>query len=496
MANLETEKQRLFAKIPVDSISLKNYNDVSYEMDNLVWAYSFKPVDNGAMAYATRMGSSKNSYKVYVYNGYKNARECLAIHEFGHCIYQHLKLEKTKSDDVRKQIMKHWDSFKKHIDMSKVPEGSEVKVSDAYVHTLSNIAMDMEVNSKVFADDERAHAFNVLCNAAIHHAISNATTLNELSEIEKYLDDTSADKKPFAKFIDPQDYGFPLRLNWMAYISLLLEDEEKALDAMKDMIDPTAASGSGDSSGGSSSSGKGIDAGDLMDYAESCDTSEEISEKENGGGSGEGGSGRGRGRANSKSNIAKMEANKKISAFIKDICISPVKLEERNDILHYYNRKRFNSDVLYNKKVTRQIQRTGDVVILIDVSGSVKRDLIDLILNTTYSIKNKIGKKSRIITWDSYLENDIPVKDIPRTKINSGGGTDIYNGIHYVKENKYVSSANDTLLIVSDFFDDLDAWDVELTNFKGKVYAIDWADGECSFKVKNIKQQNILKVSY
>ena len=161
---------------------------------------------------------------------------------------------------------------------------------------------------------------------------------------------------------------------------------------------------------------------------------------------------------------------------------------------------------LYNRGIDRRVIRPTmsqkvnmnteiKLVFLIDVSGSMDRNLIQRILVTIPSELNKINRslKYDIITWDTELENhfkDLTSKDVV-PKIEVGGGTRIAKGIKYFKD-QYDDTA--VLVIISDFEDTLSEWkEVESTMNRYVIYGCNYG---CENRDKatywtNLKQRNL-----
>lgn len=533
MAKLETildkKKEELLNKIPMFQPNFSKYTDIRESMDQLVWSWLYKPYDDGPaapLAYATRDGKVNASYKIYVYRDYYPAIQPMEMHEEGHCIFQHLKYEKGKFNTVKDLFSKKWNSIKESIDFEDDDdEDYEISVSDAALHSMINVAMDMEVNSKVFPGAERAEAFKIMSYSFMTKAIKNAKNIAELQPIEDFL--TGKSTEPIVKFIDPVDYNFPEGLNWMAYITLILSDEEKMKQALKDAIDnakngkgngqqqqPGNGSENGDADGDGDPAemeddGKGnkqrkIPASAIKDAAESNDVAsentgklgEEVKEseakeagavfnhkfgKEYNGNSGHG---------YATQEIID-ERNKGIRNFVLEKCVAKFAKNNRDDILYYYNRGRC-TDVLMNRRTSSIIRRPRDIYVVVDVSGSVNIDVVNVAINELLKNRNHFGKKSRIITCDWDVSADMDLSSNSLKKIVGGGSTRIAAGIEYAYNNYLKKSKNkdDVLFIISDFEDNLNQWDDVLVNIKNPVYAINW-DSRSKVNMKHLPNNNI-----
>ena len=131
-------------------------------------------------------------------------------------------------------------------------------------------------------------------------------------------------------------------------------------------------------------------------------------------------------------------------------------------------------------KMKLQKDNEPRVVFLIDVSGSMNTSLIDRVLKTISVSLKKISTATRydVIAWDTQLCHHY--KDLnPRDPISSfpcGGGTDLADGIRFFGLNY---KKNSPLVIISDFCDDLNAWDRECAKLPGyKLYGINYGSSE------------------
>ena len=168
-----------------------------------------------------------------------------------------------------------------------------------------------------------------------------------------------------------------------------------------------------------------------------------------------------------------MRLDRSVLKFIEKNCIGKTVQRDRQDPLYNYNRGKTSGGVMRTRITTVEEYRPGNLVALIDVSGSVDIELVKALLSEILKYKSKFGTKSRIILWDTRLVDDLPLKRSNLEAIRCGGGTSIARGIRYAKE-KYLKSEQDKLCVISDFEDCLGDWAEELAEVKGETFAVCW----------------------
>ena len=193
-----------------------------------------------------------------------------------------------------------------------------------------------------------------------------------------------------------------------------------------------------------------------------------------------------------------MRLDRSVLKFIEKNCIGKTVQRDRQDPLYNYNRGKTSGGVMRTRITTVEEYRPGNLVALIDVSGSVDIELVKALLSEILKYKSKFGTKSRIILWDTHLVDDLPLKRSNLEAICCGGGTSIARGIRYAKE-KYLKSEQDKLCVISDFEDYLGDWAEELAEVKGETFAVCWGgfDGRkalvnaASTKIEEIAAQKM-----
>ena len=146
-------------------------------------------------------------------------------------------------------------------------------------------------------------------------------------------------------------------------------------------------------------------------------------------------------------------------------------LNTRQDPVYYYNRKKYNSNVMISRSREEQLWRPGNIVLLVDCSGSINDTAIGAMIKCVRRIAKKCGPKSRIVWWDTELEGDYPLNADKGPK--GYGGTRISKGIKYVRDH-YLRQSNDKLVIISDYADSLTMWYDEAKKIKNDVVGLCW----------------------
>ena len=188
-----------------------------------------------------------------------------------------------------------------------------------------------------------------------------------------------------------------------------------------------------------------------------------------------------------------MRLDRSVLKFIEKNCIGKTVQRDRQDPLYNYNRGKTSGGVMRTRITTVEEYRPGNLVALIDVSGSVDIELVKALLSEILKYKSKFGTKSRIILWDTRLVDDLPLKRSNLEAICCGGGTSIARGIRYAKE-KYLKSEQDKLCVISDFEDCLEDWAEELAGIKGDTFAVCWGGfdgGKALINAASTKREEI-----
>lgn len=160
-----------------------------------------------------------------------------------------------------------------------------------------------------------------------------------------------------------------------------------------------------------------------------------------------------------------------VGHFITDRAIDRIE-DMRTDYLYLSNRGR-TSNILRGKTIDHTDYSQGNVYVIVDTSGSVETRRLAQLLDLFYEIKNRVGRQSKVIFWDSDLQRIDSLCD-GITEIPRGGYTEIAPGIKYTACR--FCSENDKLFIISDYCDFLDDWLTEIRKLRCSCYGICWTD--------------------
>lgn len=483
--------------------------DALNEMNMVVWTYIHPNIrDSQPMAFACRSRNTTGVYEVYVNpNVPYECREPLELHEFGHVIFTHMSLLENQRKILVQKIMSYWNRFEKHIEDNALKTKEDIqKASKIICDAILNIAMDYEVNSKLFTDDEWKTFVEYIQWASIKAAADAPnTTKEELEKIIEWLDNESEDKDLLFHPCWPEDEGFPKGLDYRQYIDLMLMRPDNAMDAIKKALGKMG-SDSGDGNG--SGSGKGNHGGKISKsdleriLKEQNDANNEASNdaKEEAEKQDDAEQGTSSNAARDKLNqggwspnghsvdkrIYDYKNSKALGRKILNEIINKQVLMCRQDNLYYYNRQKYNSNLLISKMKSEDLYRPGNIYLLVDCSCSIGSDVIEAIIGVVKNISKKCGPHSRIIWWDTALAGDYPLKELKGP--THCGGTSISRGIHYVSE-KYLKRSNDKLIVLSDYEDSLHMWYDELEKIrKNDCLGICWGSfkGNATETIKRV----------
>lgn len=137
-----------------------------------------------------------------------------------------------------------------------------------------------------------------------------------------------------------------------------------------------------------------------------------------------------------------------IKKFIQDI-ISEKRLPSyQHDSLKHHNRRtRPSTGILYDSKRRKPatIKHNKKLLICIDISGSMDTADIRTAISSLQDIFRSIHPDSKVVTCNTSIDAEFPITRLP-SYISTGGGTDMSAGIKYAVENGFTD-----VLIYSDF---------------------------------------------
>lgn len=541
---------------------IKRFIDNTYSrFGNMLMVNTEKPFnpDNPELGYCFKYKDDISGNVIYkiVCSEIKIPRTDFRIlmHEYGHIYLGHLDGIHEELDtqicntfrDYRGELI---DRINKECGIDFAEKLIERVIDDPVLnHSLHNIAMDMEVNSKILSTEDveemESDISSVLPNYQLELLKYNRDhTDNE--EAKQALDDMikKMENEAKIKLIVPERYyisegnPFPSELSYPEYLMLIVQHLDqfvKMLVSIKkggngdtsqvtnqDIQDALQGSGSGSGQGNQQgggmqglsdlmqemgmTDGSGSGSGDLnsngkdeggthkdhrTDSRDDADKKRELGQIRSGGGVGCGSSGAPDAtRLVDKTNEVDMALDEVMLNYKSRV----VKVDTKKDLMYLYNRG-INRSVIaptIRRKVTMSNEPT--IVFLIDVSGSMDTRLVDRILNTVANKMKKIGRglKYNIISWSTQLGDHIkdidPRKGVPR--ISMGGGTRMARGMEYFRQN-YGPEA--ILILISDFEDYLEEWheqELKMPNYT--MYGFNYGYSNYNqefkyFKVKNFK---------
>lgn len=385
-------------------------------------------------------------------------------------------------------------------------------------HSLHNIAMDMEVNSRVLDKEDielmQSEISEILPEVPMVKALQGIIDSPDSSEEDKKKATEALNKyksEPKIKFIHPESYHlpdgspWPSGLSYSEYFLMMI----KYLDQFVKMLVNLMSGGSGDTSQVSSQelqealSGGMQSLDDLMNQAglnpgsgiqppkdgedKECPYSSQSGQKKDHGtperdiadthrekGEVKGSSGNpGCSKSGSSGGLREVDYNADpiemaLDEVMKNFKSKVIKRDTKRLVMRKYNRGINREIISPSYKMRNVVSLDPTIVFLLDVSGSMNSRLIDRVLTSIAQKMKTIqkGLKYNIITCSTRIEGhykDIdPRKPIP--KIDSGGGTDIAVGFRYFRQHY---DTNAVLIVISDFEDSLQDWHKEEESMSG-----------------------------
>lgn len=423
-------------------------------------------------------------------------------------------------------------------------------------HSLHNIAMDFEVNSQILSTEDIEEMESDITEVMVgqdpyYQELKKAGSSIDLNKIDQDPNLSQEQKDNLKKVKDeinkqiasskiklmlPERYHlkdgspFPSDLTYPEYLILIIKNLDqfvKMLVSIKnggngDTSDVTGqdlqdalgnggmqsldnlmnASGMSKDQGNPGNKYKGVredpnsnQNGNSMDHGtESRDKADDKREKgqiQANGGDGCGSSGGASGSLDPNEgpkDSVEMAIDEVIRNFKTKVCSFTLK----KDNLYLYNRGINRTIMAPTYHLKARHTTNPKIVFLIDVSGSMDKNLVSRILNSISSKMRVIrkGLKYDIIAWSTYLCDHItnidPKKPTPHIQI--GGGTRMAKGIEYFKSNYAKDSV---LVLISDFEDYLDEWEQVTDKMTGyDLYAFNYGYRECKRTFKNLKVRN------
>lgn len=529
------EKARKEAIKEDELIELSNFNDLSTAMYQFAWQENIIETEKfNKLAFIAV--SESDVYTLCINSRVpEEYRDYLRLHEFGHALMGHLKKDQNKIllDQLNRKVIANWEKIAKHIEIDEADKNlTKLELIAKYIAPVSSLilayAQDFEVNSKVFTRQEWQYYKEVLDYASIITVLDSylnnskikkddKKVMDKIGRIEKWLSEEKDDRlTTFEHALYPSDYDYPLGKTVPEYIELILSDIDKFFnllqrDAQNFGNDDDGNGSQGQGQGqGQSSSGQGQnqqqqnnslnemlqqemkklsleDIENLRNEANRSSTDLEQNNndaKESGVWTGQNSLGFGHAEARRPDVIALGEG-KELARFIEHQSFAKTICNVRNNVMYYYNRRKYGSADIVTKLTHENVYRPGNIYCIVDCSGSIDERAIKKMLKVIKTLSKKCGPKSRVIWWDTGLCKDVLMRE--QQEPVCGGGTDIASGIQYVYEH-YLTRSNDKLFVISDYCDSLEKWYRVAERIKNDIVGICWTDGKVEVSIESFIQ--------
>lgn len=432
--------------------------------------------------------------------------EIIETHEYGHIYLGHLNgihedLDKNLIEIIHNRKSELINIVNSNCNIDYADKILDKVISDkGFNHLLHNMAMDMEVNSVVL-DSSDVESFYHEINGLVNNEINNPSNNNmEINDVMSLI------SKMKMKIVSPLDFEFEEGLTYPDYLVLLILNLDKVVNLTSNLSSQnqnSSGESDQDSQGdGNSKSIKGMTSNSSNvpkteeEFNKMIDSMNEDPKKD------EDHSSESRSEMDSfKSDKSSKEIEDEISKGNShsselreykvnndplDLALNEIVFNLKNKVikrdfskdLTYKSNRRIlgkSSNVLnptYKLRITKSYKPS--IAFYIDVSGSMRRDLIDRIITQIKSGIKKIDPSLvyNIITWDTELcqfyKNITCKSPIPR--ISSGGGTSLSRTFVHFRENFDKTSI---MVLISDFEDSLGSWrDQEETMGKYSMYGL------------------------
>lgn len=438
------------------------YDEVIKKLNNYIHVVKYDPKahDPIAFCYINKNALAGSHYKIVVNNENEELGKYCLMHEAGHIIFRHVSpITNMDYAVLKNKIRLVYDKIKSYFE--------DANVKDIYNYFSSyvfNIITDWEVNSKLFSKEEYDH-------------------------FEQLYRDYEGNQT--IKLCYPTDNDYPVGLSANEYLTMILIDPEKFLKKMEKQENQDSDDGGNGNSGNNQSNSKsksGKNNSSKKDKSQSSsdgknektakqkfidkiigDAEKEI-EKQNKIQEDSKGNDYSRDSSDSLNNlidnVSSWSEYDSLAKKIYNILISRNNILSKRDVMHYYNRRKYNSNVCIPKTKQEIKHESSSMTVILDVSGSIDDSDILGFCNVFKKVANDLSKKCEIILWNTGMVGDYYSNQ--EIHAQGGGGTDIAKGIKYVANKKLTDSI---LFIVSDFQDDLDGW---CNIYKGEMYGVCW----------------------
>jgi len=514
----------IYPKSRYTPTKLKLANDDLIEHSTMVkYTDRAHPKLKAAGVLACVMKEWRNMFNIFINEDMENeSYDSADLHEKGHILFNHTAGTKMYIEQFRKEIDKIWDLKLAKYFESTTFKNSKDKIVRMLFNEFSNIAQDMEINSKLFDNGEWVKAKKTLARSAtVVHYLDVYREFDELSGLIKNENARNLGHKSYEKIVKkflivlsniidridgkegdfkfcyPTNKGWPEKLDWMTYMILLVKDIDDTMEQVLKQIQEKLQAGAAAQGSGNGGAGTGTAGGqkkisqDILDEYFDQDKSEKdaMDDANEGGGIGDdeddeetgdassggrsqGGEGRGRGSSPVEVEFETCETFDSFTKFLRKNCLGKKNRRWNSDVLYNSNRGKFASRVVVPRRHLIEKWMPTECHIIVDVSGSVPTDYVERVINSIVDTNSGIDlARSHIIFCDTSVVSD-EIMNARTKSVYSGGGTEIAEGIKYVAKKGYCSKRTDKLFIISDFQDNLNAWVQAAQEIPGIKYAI------------------------
>lgn len=185
-----------------------------------------------------------------------------------------------------------------------------------------------------------------------------------------------------------------------------------------------------------------------------------------------------------------------INNFILRNALPSIDVHSYNDILYNYNRGK-TKDVFINKVRTRSAFRKPNIHIYTDISGSMDPGYTKKIVKAIKAISSRIDGHSSLTFYNGRECNTEKFNTLSDEVINRsfvGGGTNLARTLNRSYVNTQENNSANTLVIISDFRDDINAIKRQFDNIKSTIICIEVGNYTCDDAAKEFKECGITNV--
>lgn len=347
--------------------------------------------------------------------------DVVLIHEVGHIFFHHM--------DV--------DTAKELNDISAILRSCGRTAADLVYYggpmTFLNICMDLEVNTKVWTNEN----LQVVSNLGV--CSLQRFSLSLQSNFRGYYE-------PLIKAIPASFNGTEL-LKTLSTIAATASSCD--IPSLNDSSMASEVIGEAYQSDNEKHKGS-----DEKDFSADYTTANDIIEDNKGSGKTDKTKSKMKGNSTDADDTATLDPTFKaidaIELFLKEIVTT--KKVSALDSLRLYNRgtRRNTAGIMYTSVKKQRIHSKKKLAVVIDVSGSMNASSILQALKSFKKYNNLIDPASIVATWNESLVESFPIAQIP-DQVKISGGTHLATAIKHFQDQNF-----DDIIIYSDFEDDLD----------------------------------------